>query len=127
GGNWIGGVTPANNLTTDSITFNSAPVTYQPSLNTTHSVLGVTLTGGTTFSGSGTLIVGASGMSATALEHHHLEQNPTRVKLDLFPSCHHYLGRWNRHRRIGSHSDDRLDHWAKPVQRSPFGDRQGYF
>lgn len=65
GGNWIGGVTPANNLTTDSITFNSAPVTYQPSLNTTHSVLGVTLTGGTTFSGSGTLIVGASGMSAT--------------------------------------------------------------
>lgn len=63
--NWVGGVAPANSITTDFVTFTATATTFQPVLDTGYSVSGLSLAGGTTFSGTGTLTVGSSGLLAT--------------------------------------------------------------
>lgn len=64
-GNWSGGVPPANNITTDFASFTVASPLFQPSLAGAYSVTGISLGGGYTFSGGGTLTIGASGLVTT--------------------------------------------------------------
>ncbi|RBP36113.1 putative secreted protein with PEP-CTERM sorting signal [Roseimicrobium gellanilyticum] len=62
--NWSGDVAPANNLTGDIAAIVAAA--NQPSLSGTYSVLGATMGAGTSLSGSGTLILGTSGLNAAS-------------------------------------------------------------
>ncbi|QIF04683.1 autotransporter-associated beta strand repeat-containing protein [Roseimicrobium sp. ORNL1] len=62
--NWAADVAPANNLTGDIAAIVAAA--NQPSLSGTYSVLGATMAAGTSLSGSGTLILGASGLNAAS-------------------------------------------------------------
>jgi fibronectin-binding autotransporter adhesin len=62
GTNWVGGSPPADSLTTDIATFNSTPTSFQPELTGSYSLTGISLAGGTTFTGTGNLIIGASGI-----------------------------------------------------------------
>ncbi|MEO6874015.1 MAG: autotransporter-associated beta strand repeat-containing protein [Opitutaceae bacterium] len=65
-GNWVGGIAPANNTTTDIASFD-AVVTFQPVLAANRSINGLVFTtlstGGLTFSGAGTLTLGSSGIN----------------------------------------------------------------
>lgn len=65
GANWVGGVAPADSLTTDTVLFNATPATFQPVLSGSYALAGLTLSGGTTLSGGGTLTVGAPGFTTS--------------------------------------------------------------
>jgi len=65
GSDWIGGVAPANSLTANIANFGTASPTAQPNLAASQSVAGVEFgseAGAFTFSGTGTLTLGASGI-----------------------------------------------------------------
>jgi fibronectin-binding autotransporter adhesin len=63
GSNWAGGVAPANDLTSDIATFNTAAF---PTFSANRSVAGIAVTaGGIGLNGSGTLTLGASGLIST--------------------------------------------------------------
>jgi autotransporter-associated beta strand protein len=61
--NWVSGIAPINNITTDTVQFGTVS-SFQPVINTSRSIKGVTFTGSTatTLSGSGVLTLGTSGL-----------------------------------------------------------------
>lgn len=63
--NWVGDVAPANSVATDFVTFTGTPTAFQPVLDANYSVSGISLAGGTTLSGAGTLTIGTGGLLAT--------------------------------------------------------------
>lgn len=63
--NWSGDTMLANNVTSDIASFSSSAVAYQPMLSGDYSVRGMTMAGGTQFTGSGTLTLGSSGLTAS--------------------------------------------------------------
>jgi len=65
GSSWTGGTAPANSLTTDIASFGSAAPAFQPNLAVNRSIAGIQFISGAgafTFSGLGTLSLGASGI-----------------------------------------------------------------